>query len=229
MPLDLTETTALHKNQLESEYPFIWLFELQTKDDPPQRYRLTNFNQQVQFDEDADGNSLLYYPAPIAHGGIEKTSEGDLPSISVSLATGGAFWLTSAVDNADGFIGQPAVVMVVSALELDNPDAAIREDVIVTAVAMDANSVTFSMSAFNVFSARFPPFQYSRRRCRWIFGSAECGYNINATGAGFSECGYTFEDCTERGDDEEANAAVGVRGHPARFGGFPGTPRVPRR
>ena len=229
MAKSLSAITAIHKNQLDSEYPFIWLYELQTSEDPPTRYRLTNFNQQVQFGEDSGGTPLIYYPAPIAHGGISQTSEGDLPSIEISLTTGGAFWLTAAVDAADGFIHNPAKIMVVSALELDSPDAAIVEDVVVTNVSMDNQTITLSVSAFNVFKARFPPFQISKRRCRWLFGSSECGYNINAVGAGFTSCGYTVNDCIVRGDDEEANVNVGVRTHPARYGGFPGTPRVPRR
>lgn len=224
---ELTPLTSAHKNQLETEDPFIWLFEFEVGDGT--RYRLTNFTERVEFGEDETGTPLVYYPAPIAHSGIEQSGEGDIPSIKVSIATGGAFWLTSVIDDEGGLINQRARVIVISSRELDNPTAAVIEDARVVSAAMNNKSVTLVLSAFNIFKARLPRFLYSRRRCRWIFGSGECGYNVQATGAGFTDCGYTLEDCEARGDDELANANVGVRHHPERFGGFPGIPRGGRR
>jgi phage-related protein len=224
---DLTQNTSAHKNQLETEDPFIWLFEFELPDNT--RIRVTNFTERVEFGEDDTGSPLVYYPASIVHSGIEQSGEGDIPSISVGIATGGAFWLTSAFDTHDGLIGQRARIIVVSSRELDNPVAAIAEDARVISAAMDNSNVTLELSAFNIFQARLPRFLYSRRRCRWVFGSGECGYNVQADGAGFSACGYTLDDCVIRGDDEEANVNVSVRHHPERFGGFPGIPRGSRR
>ena len=225
---DLSQLTKAHKNQIESEDPFIWLFEFEMPDGT--RHRLTNFTELVEFGEDDTGSPIAYYPAPIVHSGIEQSSEGDIPSIKVTLAVGGAFWLTSAVDQHGGLVGQRARILVVSSLELDNPAAAIVEDARVVSAAMDNRSITVELSAFNVFKARLPRFLYSRRRCRWVFGSGECGYNVQAGGATtFTSCGYTLEDCTARGDEELANPTIGVRHHPERFGGFPGIPTGGRR
>ena len=224
---DLTQNTSAHKNQLETEDPFIWLFEFEMPDGT--RQRLTNFTERVEFGEDDTGSPLVYYPAPIAHSGIEQSGEGDVPSIKVSISTGGAFWLTSLIDTEGGMIGQRARVIVVSSRELDNPAAAIVEDARIVSAAMNNGSVTVVLSAFNIFKSRLPRFLYSRRRCRWVFGSGECGYNVQATGATFTSCNYTLEDCEARGDQELANVNVGVRHHPERFGGFPGIPRGGRR
>tara|TARA_R110002110_G_scaffold1085_9_gene4447 strand:+ start:4516 stop:5193 length:678 start_codon:yes stop_codon:yes gene_type:complete len=223
---DLTPSTTAHKNQLETEDPFIWLFEFELPDQT--RYRLTNFTEKVEFGEDAEGDPVVYYPAPITHSGIEQSGEGDIPSLKVTIATGGMFSITSVIDSWGGMIGQRARVIVVSSRELHmGADAAIAEDARIIAAGMNDTAVTVTLSAFNLFKSRLPRFLYSRRRCRWIFGSGECGYNVQAGGAGFSMCGYTLEDCEARGDDEFTN--LGVRHHPARFGGFPGIPRGGRR
>ena len=225
---DLSPSTAAHKNQLETEDPFIWLFEFEMPDQT--RYRLTNFTEKVEFGEDKSGDPVVYYPAPIVHSGVEQSGEGDIPTIKVTLSTGGMFAITSMIDSWGGMIGQRARIIVVSSRELDNPNieaAAMIEDARIVNAAMNDRAVTVSISAFNLFKSRVPRFLYSRRRCRWIFGACECGYNVQAGGAGFSTCGYTLEDCEARGDDELTN--LGVRRHPERFGGFPGIPRGGKR
>lgn len=220
---NLDNLTTEHKNQLESEEPWIWLFEFETPTN--ERYRLTNYTQKVEFGEDANGEPLVYYPASIVHGGIDQDSDGGLPTIKVTIATGGAFWLTSEIDTNGGFIDMRAKVIVISSRALDNPSAAVIEEARIVSASMNNEAVQLELSAFNLFRARLPRFLYSRGRCRWIFGSLECGYNIN-TGT-FSTCTYTLEACEERGDDE---VAAGLdRQHPARFGGFPGIPRGQRR
>jgi phage-related protein len=220
---NLDNLTTEHKNQLESEDPFIWLFEFEVP--TGERYRLTNYPEKVEFGEDESGDPLVYYPAPIAHSGIDQDGEGGLPTIKVSLATGGAYWLTSVIDENDGLINMRAKVIIVSSRALDDGNAAVIEEARIIGATMNHEVVTVELSAYNLFRARLPRFLYSRRRCRWIFGSLECGYNINL--GSFNNCTYTLEACEERGDDEVANGLE--RQHPARFGGFPGIPRGSRR
>lgn len=238
MPRDLTTLTRAHKNQLRREMPFIWLFGLQ---DTPgtDRYRFASYPQIVHFGEDSDGDSLKWYPAPITHGGIEQDGEGGLPTIEISLANA-SLEIAPTVDSSDGFIGREVEIHVVSALQLDDPEASVSELAEVISCSMTAEVVTFQVAAYNLFQAQFPPFLFSKYKCRWRFGSAGCGYNLNATGAGYEDCGvevggtrvadgFTLEACTLAGDDEEANANVGVRQHPKLAGLFPGMPRPGRR
>ena len=219
----LDNLSTEHKNQLESEEPWIWLFEFE--DPGGDRYRLTNYPQIVNFGEDVNGDPIPYYPAPIAHNGIEQDGEGGIPTIKVSMATGGAYWLTTKIDQNGGFVNMRAKIIVVSSRSLDSGDAAIIEEARIVSAAMNHEVITVELSAFNLFRARLPRFLYSRRRCRWIFGSVECGYNIAA--GSFTECTYTLEACEERGDDEVASGFE--RKHPARFGAFPGIPKGGRR
>ena len=165
MARDLTTLTRLHKNQLKRELPFIWLFGVQ---DTPgtDRYRFASYPQVVHFGEDSAGAPIKWYPAPITHGGIEQDSEGGLPTIEISLANV-SLEIAPTIDASDGMIGRRVEIHVISAAQLDDPEASISEDAEVVNCAMTDEVVTFSVSAFNLFRAQVPPFLYSKFSCRW--------------------------------------------------------------
>lgn len=223
MTLPLSNIAALHAQQLEVEAPWVWLYELQTTEDPPRRYRLTNNTQAVDFGENAAGDALRYYPAPIVHSEVEEQTDGSLPTITITVGNAGAL-TGSVLDASLGFVGQPVRIQLVSSLDLANPVPAIRQEGEVVSATVKSDAISFEVSAFNLYQLQFPPFVYSRRRCRWVFGSGECGYDLDASGAAFTTCGKTLENCKERGADELARGLPQL--HPARFGGFPGIPRV---
>lgn len=225
MAESLSNVAALHANQLEVEAPWIWLYELQTADDPPQRYRLTNFTQSVEFGQNQNGEPLVYSPAPITHGAIEENTEGSLPTINVTIGNAGPL-IGATLDAAAGFVEQPVRIMLVSSLDIASGVPAVSQKGEVVAAKLAGTSISFKVSAFNLFQLQFPPFVYARRRCRWIFGSGECGYNAASAGAGFTDCDKTLEACEARGDDEVLRGLS--RNHPARFGGWPGIPRAGR-
>lgn len=225
MALPLEPVTELHRSQLESEAPWIWLYELETLEDPPTRYRLTNFTQTVEYGANSSGARLAYSPAPIIHGDIIADSDGSLPTITITVGHAGPI-VASTIDGSDGFVGQPVRIMLVSSFELENPDAAIIQEGEIVSASITSEGIAFKISAFNLFQLQSPPFIYSRRRCRYIFGSSECGYNVTAAGAGFSACPKTLGACGERGDDEVLRSLP--RRHPSRFGGWPGIPRAGR-
>ncbi len=238
MAKDLTAVTRAHKNQLRHEAPFIWLFGVQNTVGTD-RYRFASYPQIVHFGANSSGVPTKWYPAPITHGGIEQDAEGGLPSIDITLANV-SLEIAPTVDAEDGLVGREVEIHVISALQLNNPDASISEEAEVVRCAMTEEVVTFTVSAFNLFQAQFPPFLFSKFKCRWKFGGAECAYNTEGTGAGYKDCGllttdvrtatgFTLEACELAGDDEEANANVGVRQHPKLAGFFPGIPRPGRR
>ena len=224
MAKKLTPLTEIHRQQLESEAPFIWLYEIEVPGDPVSRYRLTNFTEDVFFKRSSSGARLKFSAAPIVHGDIIETSDGSLPKFSVTIGNTGAI-MARTVDAADGFVDQPVTVSLVSIHELDNPSAALTETGEVESATITREGLAFNISPFNLYALQFPPFIYVRRRCRYAeFGGSRCGYLVNAPGAAFSECGFTYEDCGKRGDDEVARGLP--RLHPRRFGGFPGIPRA---
>ena len=225
MAHDFTVFGDAHSNQLEAEAPWIWLYELQTADDPPQRYRMTNFTESVEFGMNSSGEPLTYSPTPIIHSDVEEATDGSLPTITITVGHAGPI-VASTVDAANGFVGQPIRITLVSSFDLGASAASIRQNGEVVAASITPQGIAFRVSAFNLYQLQFPPFIFARRRCRWIFGSSECGYNTNAVGAGFSICEKTLDACRARGDDE---VSLGLpRQHPARFGGWPGIPRAGR-
>ena len=220
---DLSTLTRTHKNQLAAEAPFVWFFEFETTDDPPERFRLTNYTSNLNFGTNTAGEPVLYYAAPVEHGSISEESDGSLPTLEIFVGNA-TLEITTRFEQMAGMIGQPARVQVVSLLELANTAAAIRFDGEIVASAMTPQVITLSIAAYNVYRETIPPFVYAKRHCRWIFGGPECGYVV--TGGGFSTCPKTLTACKARGDNEVALGRT--RLHPARFGAHPGIPPLGR-
>lgn len=220
---DLSTITRLHKNQLAAEAPFVWFFEFQTTDDPPERFRLTNYTSNLYFGTNTAGEPVLYYAAPIEHGSISEESDGSLPTLEVFIGNA-TLEIAARFEQMAGMIGQPARIQVVSLLELSNTAAAIRFDGEIAASAMTPQVITLSIAAGNVYRETLPPFIYSKRHCRWIFGGSECGYVVS--GGGFTTCARTLTACKERGADELALSRTVL--HPGRFGAHPGIPPLGR-
>ena len=118
----------------------------------------------------------------------------------------------------------PVSITLISFYELSNPGAAIRQNGEVVSASVSGSAISFKVSAFNLFQLQFPPYVYARRRCRWGFGSNECGYVTSAPGAAFTECNKTLSNCEERGAEEVSRGLAEI--HPRRFGAFPGVPRT---
>tara|TARA_E500000305_G_scaffold108357_1_gene110546 strand:- start:5401 stop:6102 length:702 start_codon:yes stop_codon:yes gene_type:complete len=229
----LTNIATLHKNQLVANAPFIFLVEIQDSQDPPRRYRLTNFDKRLYWGSDSNGEAFIYYPVPMVLGNLEETSEGDLPTLEIAIGNSGPI-SPLVIDPSDGFVGNPIRVIAVSTLDLDSGEAIIDETAKVADMMLTHEGMRFTVAGTELFQARFPQLIYSRFSCKWAFGSQQCGYNTFNSSAGYSKCGVTTDGvevarpfslaaCTLVGDDEEANSLT--RKHPARFGGEPGIPR----
>ena len=159
-----------------------------------------------------------------------QSGDGDLPSISISLknlADSTGKRVGEYVDEHGGLRDQKVTIRVLSASDLEAPTPVIEETGEVQSCTMTSDTITFRVSAQNLYRAKFPPYLFSKKACRWVFGSVECGYNVNASGAAYTECGYTLEDCELRGDDEESRGID--RKHPERWGNCPGIPLQGRR
>lgn len=220
MSKEISDLMHQHKNQLESELPFFWLFEIEVPTDPPTRYRLTNYTRRVNFGTNSLGEALSYYPFPIVHGGIEESSTGDLPSISITIANFSRE-ISQALADYDGLVGQPVVIRLVSAAELTNAQAQIREDAEILSGVAKGGVVVFTLSSGNLYERKLPPFRVSSVGCRHLYGGIGCGYNLSL--GTLPTCSKLFEGengCGEHGDDEVATGQT--RKHPRRFGGFPG-------
>lgn len=216
----LNDILTEHKNQLQSEFPLIWCYELETSDEPPQRFRYTNATERVNHGVNSAGAPIVYYPAPIVHGGIQESGEGDIPTLEVTVANI-SLEIAPRLDAAGGWVGNRAVVHLISSINPEETMGTIRIDLEVVGAAMTPLTSTFNLGAYNTFRSNFPPFLYTKRHCRWIFGGPECGYVLGVGGA-YTSCRNDLTDCRLKGDDEVARGLP--RMHPRRFGGKPGIP-----
>jgi hypothetical protein len=163
-----------------------------------------------------DGEAT-FYPYPIKQDAIELNSDGDLPSMTLTVDNATRA-LTRNLQKGDAFMDRAALGILVNTKDL-------RERLFFTFQIVGASasveSVTFSLEIPNLMLRSIPEDRYDARRCRYAFGGPLCGYPITAT-AGFATCNKTIGDCRKRGDDEVARGLG--RQHPARIGAFPGIP-----
>jgi len=230
MARDLTDLARARSRQLQDEYPWIWLYEVEVPTDPPTRYRLTNHNTAVEFGADSDGDPFTYQATPIVQGDITESGEGDLPKLQVQVANEGQF-LRRVFEDYDGLVGQRVVLRLVHILELGDPSAGQRFDGQIVAAKVTHERVAWEVSALSIQQAVFPARRYTRSHCRHRYGGPECGFDLtNATlAAAHPECTKSLTACEERGATEASVLGSAFQQHPQRFGGWPGIPRFSQR
>lgn len=216
----LTAIQKTAKEKLRDEKGFVWAFEVEVPTTPATRYRLVGYTEEVAHGTNSLGQALIYSPFPIAHGGIEQSSQGDLPTIDITVGNASRE-IMAVLEAYNGLIGQPVDVKLLYVDEFGTGTAVHHETAQITGCTANNERIVFRAAAFDLYKARFPARRYVAKHCRFQFGSAECGYAI-ALGS-FTECGKTLAQCTERGDDEFNTGQT--RQHPERFGGWLGIPR----
>lgn len=224
----LSSLMQQHRNQLRNEWPWVWLYEFEIPTSPVTRVRVTNMLEDLQYGIDSDGNPTTYTRFPIVHGGIKKTSAGDIPSLAVSICNISRE-ISRLIDQHDGLSGAPAVIRLVNMADLDNPRAQLEERAEIRGTQVRATVITLTLSAASLYQVKVPNHRYVSTVCGYdSFGGPECGYIIppspgESVGTGFSTCPRRRTDCSERGADEVARGLAQM--HPRRWGAFPGMPR----
>ena len=207
---------------LEAPSGFAWLAEVEVPSSPITRLRVTTNNEPVKFGEAITGEPVYYTPWPMTVGKIVRQKKGDLPQISISVSNAKRV-LPGYLETYDGLVGQPAVVQLVSMAELDNASASLRFDGEVQGTEVSVEQVTFTIGSINLADMNFPSQRFVGENCRFRFGSAECGYNVNHPLNTITSCPRTYIACSDRGDNEE-NVLNVTRKHPERFGGWRAIP-----
>jgi len=155
---------------------------------------------------------------------ITGNSEGDLPSLQLTVDNTGRV-LMPTLHDGDALDGNAVVIYLVprTALGIAYPSHEYQKwEFQIAGVQADDNQVTFKLERSNFFSKMCPQDRFVARRCRWAFGSTQCGYVINATAA-YTTCEKTVTACRARGADHLARGLPVL--HPGRYGGFPGIPK----
>lgn len=220
------------KNALVREDPFAWLYEINV---PPASgssdnriLRLTNYADGLEYGTDSLGAPLVFQAFPISHGVIRSSQSGSISAIQVTVGNA-TREVGELIDAHGGLVGEAVTVRLVNIESIDNPQAVIAWRTRIADATLTTTGVGFELRPARLERALVPGLRYAARRCRHDYGGARCGYIIpdspgDTVGTGFSRCGHTYEDCTERGLDEAARSVENRHPLP-RFGGFPGIPR----
>lgn len=229
MPRDLSNLSRARSRQLEEELPWIWLYDIETPDQT--RYRLTNYDEPVEFGSATTGAALVYSPAPIVHGDLAESGTGDLPRFQLQLSNE-SLLVRSPMESFDGFVGQPITIRLVNVQELANPTATFRFDGEIAGAKGSLDRVSIDVSALSLAQSVFPGERYLRNHCRYRYGDARCGYDLTNSVllAAHPTCSKIREGDTGCDAHGLAEIAAGLASkHPRRFGGWPGIPRISRK
>lgn len=166
-------------------------------------------------------NQQTWYPFPFTFSPIEMNQEGDLPQIELTVDNTARF-LMQYLHDGDGIEGNRAILYLVpsGALSLVYPNHQYqRWDLEVAGVVANEEAIGIRLELPNFLQRRSPTDRYIPSRCRWQYGSGECGYVLNQFAA-FATCNKTIGACIDRGADLIARGLPPVL--PANYGGHPG-------
>jgi hypothetical protein len=231
MPITLP---ASFKTEIERPHgvsPMVWFVELQLARAynvgltvvPDTIVRVTSHHTQIAWPVSSPG-SETWDPFNFTFTPIEQDQEGNLPQIDLSVDNSTRL-LMRYLHSGFGLEGNYCRIYLVpgNGLSIAHPNHEYqRWDLTVAGVVANDEAVTFRLERANFFTRQAPQDRYVASRCRWEFGSTECGYIINDV-AGYTSCPKTVEACIARGEDHASRGLPVL--HPRRFGGFPGIPR----
>jgi len=218
---DIPSTAIAAKNRLFSQEGFLWFYELQTKDDPPQRYRLVSHTENVEFSVDLNGDPLTYTAAAVGHSVSQEDLQANLPSVTVTLQNV-TREVAATLEADEGLVGQPARIMLAHESNLADGVPILSDDFVVMATEYSEKSASLKLGQYNTFKIQFPNQRAMRDHCRHLYRSPACGY-IGA----LASCDKTLSGengCEAHGQDEDDEGLPVI--HPERGGFFPSIPRV---
>jgi phage-related protein len=201
MPQSLSLATAIEKNRLSSDVPFLLLVDIEVVDPATgvivQVLHVARNPEQVVF----GGNT---YEAGTFDVSV-TTSSGEQPDVSLSV-NDYTQTLQFYMQAYGGGVGSNVTLYVVNGSALDDPPEVMEFFQITGATSQNYVS-QFTLGAENTLMRTFPARAQNRDFCSWRYKSAECGYTGSMTSC----------DLTLQGDNGCAAHANSIN-----FGGFPG-------
>ncbi|RTL25800.1 MAG: hypothetical protein EKK55_08725 [Rhodocyclaceae bacterium] len=223
MPLPTNQKAEAERPHGTKPWVWFWEIELVRFDgtNPPQVARVTNWHEQVEWPA---GSGKIWYPFPIAQTQILQSTDGSLPGLDVTVSNV-TRWGMPFLLSTRGLSGNRATCFLINSKAIG--DAAqnsefIQFDLQVAECSASSEAVTLRMTLPNFLELRTPSQRFVSATCRYHeFGSAQCGYIVNAIAA-YHDCPRTYAACIARGLDEAVRNLPVL--HPLRFGGFLGIP-----
>jgi phage-related protein len=228
MPIVLPTTILDESEKPQGTQPWIWLWqiELERPTDTPTPsvvLQITSYHEEILWpNAPLTPPKTTWYPFNFDVSPVEENTDGDLPQIDLSIDNT-ARTVMPYLHAGDGLEGNYAIGHLITEDGiLVYPEEEIRWDFVIAGVSATDDAATFRLALPNFFQRKAPADRFVASRCRWGFGSIECGYPINPAAA-FTDCNKTVAECIARGADELFRRLPVL--HPRRFGGFPGIPR----
>lgn len=168
----LSAAVIAHKNVIASTNPILIALELSipSLDDPI--YIVRN-------NENVTWRGITWQGFPFEIDDIEENSTGEVSSINITVANASAA-MGIYIKQYDAWIKENvyepiiATIHVISTSDLDNTDAILSIAFDVGYYTITATQVVFNLTQENIYTKKFPPHAITRR-CRFKFGSEECG------------------------------------------------------
>jgi phage-related protein len=231
MPIVLPSSFVSEIEKPHGTQPLIWLVELEVArpagsgavTTPGLIVRLCNYGSAITWPASAP-SATTWNPLSFSFTQIEQTNEGDLPQLELTVDNT-TKTLMRYLHAGEGLEGNYCTIYLVpqAGLSIAYPNHEYqRWDMTVAGAYATEEAIAFRLERANFFTRQSPQDRYVASRCRWEFGSGECGYVVNAVAA-YTTCPKTLSACIARGQDHAARGLPVL--HPARFGGFPGIPR----
>lgn len=213
----LSASAITEKNLVSSTDPVVWLVEIKLSGSL-NPLRFANYDVAVTW------QSQTWYPFPFAVSPIQRSADGRLSDISISIDN--ANNLAMGYADADLIQGQPVRIVLISTNALGTSDALF--EVLLESLQFEADEMKAVLRCGlpNVQERAVPGERFFRTRCRYLqeYGdpTSRCAYDLSLPGA-LPTCDgglNTTNGCAVHGADEVARGLT--RLHPRRFGGFPG-------
>lgn len=172
MPNNLSVSTTVEKNRIDSEFPFLACLEVDVKTSTgtfvETLYLVNNPDNLIY-----NGNDYVAFPFDIELG----TEAGQEPNVKVSIQDiSGA--IKQRMNEYGGGVGFEVRVMVVSTADVSLPPE-IVETFSVRSSSVSDFVVEWTLSSELHLLMNFPRRRQLRDRCPWSYKSVECGYAGN--------------------------------------------------
>lgn len=207
--------TEIRKQQQTT--PFVWLWKLvaDTTTIATTTFYLARYTEAVTW------GGITWRPWPIEISAFDQSGSTDIPTMTLTLDNSTRI-LSRYLEIGQGFIDTTAQAYIVNTKNLGgSPVEYWTTSWTVAQATASAASVQFRLELINWNEVQLPQDRFNAQRCRWVFGSSECGYIDNSVAA-YHSCDKTITQCTARGLDMLARGLPKLQ--PERFGGFLGIP-----
>lgn len=202
----------------------LWLLEIELDPGdvgrPPVLLRICDGQEQIEWPLGAP-TATYWEPFPFDLTPIQQSKEGDLSQVDLTVDNS-ARTLMRFLHEGHGLEGNRATVFLVyrNGLSIAYPAHEYqRFDLEVLLCGASDEAVTFRLGMPNWFEIQSPSSRYIPKRCRNDFGSADCGYVVNAFAA-FTSCPKTLAACVARAADMAARGLPAIL--PGNYAGHPG-------